>query len=211
VFSALPTPLEMTALGTALIVGAGLVFWFLKSVQIAMYMALAAGALFLCATVAYGYEQLGEAKIQPKLDAALAQLAKLDAEATQFRSDAMVARDAAVATIRSKNAAIATLTAKVKEGLDAQNPVVANTVVPSDAVVWINTHIASANVAAFGAGTGDEATAAAAHAVAGTVRQWEEWGAECADKYSATVIELNAVQDYYARLVTSSAANSSTK
>jgi hypothetical protein len=210
VFSALPTPLEMTALGTALIVGAGLVFWFLKSVQIAMYMALAAGALFLCATVAYGYELAGEAKIQPKLDAALAQLAKLDAEATQFRSDAMVARDAAVATIRSKNAAIATLTAKVKEGLDAQNPVVANTVVPADAVLWLNTHVASANAAAFGSDLSGSAGAVAV-AADSTVRQWEEWGAQCADQYSAVAQQLIAVQDYYARLVTSSAANSSTK
>lgn len=55
----LPSPAELTALGTAFAVGAGLVVWLMHDVQLALYLGFAAGTCFLSAGVAHSYKQQG--------------------------------------------------------------------------------------------------------------------------------------------------------
>ena len=201
----LPSPLAMTALGTALIVGAGLIFFFLHVIRIALIVGAIGAVLLFAAGIAFGYERMGEAKIQPQLDAALAKLSKLDAEATQFKSEAIAASDHAVALVKAKNAQIVALNAKLRERINALPPEVANLSVPAPAGVLLNTNIADANDSAFGPGAGDQARAAAAAAATATVRDWVAWGSAVSVQYGRVAAQLTAIQAYVDGLAAASA------
>ena len=117
----LPSPLELTLLGTALLLGGGAAAWFLPLMKSAAIKVMLLGvAVLAVASAAYSYERMGEAKIQVKLDAVLAQLKQLDDEATQFKSDAIAARDRADADAKRKSAAVAShFFGLPSDGLDA--------------------------------------------------------------------------------------------
>ena len=107
----LPSPVELTALGTTAAVGAGLVVWLLHDVRLALYLGLAAGALFLAAGVAHTYKQQGvdeQAPVIAKLKADLATQTQLSAQAqadvTRIRA-AYSQQDAAIAKLRDDEAA----------------------------------------------------------------------------------------------------------
>ena len=83
----LPSPLAMTALGTALVVGAGLLIFFLHMVKLAFYLGIAGGVLLFAASVAYGYEIKGEDKLRPRLEAAEAAVERQRVYADQLVSN----------------------------------------------------------------------------------------------------------------------------
>lgn len=74
----LPSPLELSALGTAFAVAAGLIAWLLHDIKLALYVGVAAGACFLAAGVAHTYKQQGVdeqlASDKPVMERATAQL-----------------------------------------------------------------------------------------------------------------------------------------
>jgi hypothetical protein len=66
----LPSPLFLSTLGAGLVVTAGLAMWFLHTIELSAIVGGCGTAILLVAAAAVGYEHLGEAKLQPKLDAA---------------------------------------------------------------------------------------------------------------------------------------------
>jgi hypothetical protein len=85
----LPSPLAMTALGTALVVAAGLLLWFAMATMLKLALILGGigGALLLAASVAYGYELKGEEKLRPRLDAAEAAVERQRVYANQLTAN----------------------------------------------------------------------------------------------------------------------------
>jgi hypothetical protein len=202
----LPTPLEMTVLGTGLIVAAGLVFFFLKILQMALWLGAAGCLLLLCASIAFGYEDMGEKKIQPLLDAANSKISRIDAASTEFKRVAGVSAVQATQATQAKNAALAQLRTAQKGRLDAQPPDVAGLVIPAAASVYLNSNISAANLAALGLGAGDEAAAAAAAATTTKLRDWEEWGTAVSNQYGRVAGQLIELQNHYNRLFASQPA-----
>jgi hypothetical protein len=186
----------MAGTGTALLVAAGLVFFFAHLIRLALMLAAVGFVLGFAASVAFGYEELGKDKIRPELVKAQTELSRLAAAAAQFQIDAAVAQKKAVDANRAKNAALTQLKAKEKELLDAQDKLVANAPVGGAAGVFLNTVIANVNDSSFGPGAGDSARAAAAISSASVVRQWEEWGAYCANEYGKVSARVDGLQTY---------------
>lgn len=87
----LPSPLEIGAIGSALIVGAGLVFFFLKAFEMAMLLGAAGGALIVVAGLLSQYVQMGDDK-RAAVDKPL--LEQKDAELAACSTDKQTALDA---------------------------------------------------------------------------------------------------------------------
>ena len=197
----LPSPLALTALGTTLIVGAGLIFWFIKPmIKIALVMGLVGGFLLACAGVAYGYEEMGKAKIQPQLDAALSRIANDEARAESFRQDAVVAANNAADVVRKKNDELKKLKDKLQGRIDALEKQVTAAPVGAAAGQLLDHVIAENNSASFGPGADAEALAAAASAVDTTVAQWIQWGGEVANLYGKCATQVLGLQDYVGKI-----------
>ncbi len=192
----LPTPLELGALGTGALVAAGLVFWFLKSMRIAMLLGIAGVALLGACAVAGGYESMGEAKIQPKLDAANARIANDEARAESFRQDALVAAAAAAKQVQAKNDQLKKITDTLQGRIDALEKQVSAAPVGAAAGQLLDNLVAESNLAAFGAGADAEARAAAAAARDTTVAQWVEWGGKVSALYGRCASQVIGLQDY---------------
>lgn len=199
----LPSPLAISAAGTALIVGGGLVFFFLKSIRLALIMGIAGGVCLTCAGVAYGYEEIGIAKVQPKLDAALARIANDEARAESFRLDAIAAQAKADADLKTKNDRIAALGKQLREKINALPPAVANAVVPADIGRVLQPAIDAVNAgSAAGAGAVAEGAAAAAVSVgATTVQAWADWSATVIEMYGQCGNQVTGLQGYIDKLV----------
>jgi len=202
----LPTPLEMGALGTAALIGAGLVMWFLKSVRIAAVLFAASMALFGAAAVANGYEAMGEAKIQPKLDAANARIANDEARAESFRQDALVAAANAASQVRAKNAELEKLRNTMQGRIDALTKEVTGAPVRAAAGQLLDNFVAEANAAAFGPGADAEARAAAAAARDATVAEWVQWGGKVSALYGRCASQVIGLQTYVKSLGTAADA-----
>lgn len=200
----LPTPLAITAAGTGLIVGAGLVFFFLKQIKLALIMGIAGGFLLACAGVAYGYVAQGKAEVraelQPQLDAKIAQLAQIQDEYEKFQVAAVRFHDHAVNELKAKEAQLTQQAKTFEEKLNAQPPEVANVVVPAAAGVLLNSHIAETNTTVFGPDAGREAAAAAAAAIDSTVRSWEVWSGQVIDQYGKCASQVLGLQDYVGQI-----------
>lgn len=196
----LPSPLEMGALGTGALVGAGLVLFFLKSVKIAALLFAVSMALFGAAAVANGYEKMGEAKIQPKLDAALTRIANDEARAESFRHDAVAAAAASAAQVKAKNVELAKLANTMQGRIDALSKQVSAAPVGAAAGQLLDNFIAESNLAAFGPGSDAEARAAATAARDTTVAEWEQWGGKVSALYGRCASQVIGLQNYVSQI-----------
>ncbi len=192
----LPTPLELGALGGAALVGAGLVFWFLKAMRIAIIMAVFGIACLGAASVAGAYEDMGIAKIQPKLDAALTRIANDEARAESFRQDAIVAAANAAKQVQAKNDQLKKITDTLQGRINALEKQVSAAPVGAAAGQLLDNLVAESNLAAFGAGADAEARAAAAAARDTTVAEWVEWGGKVSALYGRCASQVIGLQDY---------------
>lgn len=106
----LPSPLEIGAIGSALIVGAGLVVFFLKAFEMAMLLGAAGGALIVVAGLLSQYVQMGDdrraAEDRPIIE-------QKDAELAACTTDRKTALDA--------NKTLAASIEPIKAGEAAQN------------------------------------------------------------------------------------------
>lgn len=196
----LPTPLEMTALGTTALIGAGLVMWLLHSVRFAAILFAISMMLFGAAAVANGYEAIGEAKIQPKLDAANQRIANDDARAESFRQDALVAAANAAAQVKAKNVELAKITNTLQGRIDALQKQVTAAPVGAAAGQLLDNVIAESNLASLGSGADAEARAAAVAARDTTVAEWIQWGGKVSALYGRCASQVIGLQTYVTSL-----------
>lgn len=197
----LPTPLEMGALAGACALGAGLALFFTKSLRLAMSLAAAAAVLTLCASVAYGYEKMGEDKIQPQLDAANARISKMDAAAKQFAIDADKAQRAATSVFKGQLASLKATNAQLNAKLAAQDAAIRNINVPAAVGQLLQPAIDAANsgtAPAPVAGAGGNAATAAGVPGDTDVASWEGWSLQVVDLYGRCVAQVTGLQRYVA-------------
>jgi hypothetical protein len=202
----------MAAIGTTLCVAGGLAIVFAPiGKKLGFYACLVGGLVIFASTVAFGYERMGEAKVQPKLDAALSQL-KTEHDANElFKQQAAAAQAAAAAKIKALRAQLAAQAKTFQEKIDAQPASVAGVRIPADASRVLNGLIGDVNDSAIGPHAGDEARAAAASAVDTTLKQWEIWGGQVVTMYGQCAAQVNGLQDYVSKLAAASAAGSSAR
>lgn len=201
----LPSPEWMATIGTTLCVAGGMAAWFLPVAKRVGFYAIGAGMLLIFAsTVAFGYERMGEEKIIPERDRALAQL-KTEHDANElFKKQAAAAQAKAAATIKALRAQLDAQAKSFQEKVDAQPASVAGVRIPADASRLLNNYIADLNTAAFGGESGQEARTAAAAAVDTTVAQWQTWGGQVALMYSECAVQVIGLQGYIGALVAAS-------
>ena len=197
--SSLPTPLELGALAGLCTVAAVACLWLTSSVKLCMYLGAAAFVLGLCASVAYGYEKMGEAKIQPQLDAAIADIHRSNVVAAQFQVAESAANAKAAAAIKARNAALAKLNANVQGQIDAQAAAVRDVPVAPAVVSLLNHAISQSSDGNPSAGSGANDGAAAV-----TVGDWESWSAVAIDLYGHCVAQVTGLQAYITDLVAAS-------
>ena len=113
----LPSPAELTVIGTALCIGAGLVLFFLKSPSLALDLGIAGAVVLGAATIAYGYYEMGADSIKPQVVALQKQIADANALAVSFREQAVAAVARLEASTKAKNDAIAKLTTELQQAL----------------------------------------------------------------------------------------------
>lgn len=121
----LPSPLEIGAIGSALIVGAGLVFFFLKAFEMAMLLGAAGGALIVVAGLLSQYVQMGDdrraAEDKPMMDRKDADLAACSID-KKTALDANVSLQTDVERIKreqaAQNAAVDELKKRTDEAID---------------------------------------------------------------------------------------------
>jgi hypothetical protein len=201
----LPSPTELAALGTALLVGAGLVF-FLKSPSLAFDLAIAGALTLAAASIAYGYYAMGEDHIRPQLVACEKKIEEANARAQSFFDQAASKVAQLEALTKEKNAAIAKLTVDFNARLDAQAAEVRNIVVPASAGELLQPAIDAANGAASVAGRfGGGATTTAAVARDTTLGAVEGWAGAVVSLYADCASRLTGIQELYTDLQRSSA------
>ena len=193
----LPSPMALAAIGTALCVGAGLVFFFLKSPSLAFDLAIAGGVVLFAASIAYGYYAMGEDHIRPQLVACEKKIEEANARAQTFFDQAAAKVVQLEALTKEKNAAIAKLTTDFNARLAAQAEDIRRLAIPADAGLLINPAIAAVNAGArLVADAGSEAGAAAAVAGATTLGQVEQWAGDVIALYGKCVTQVAGLQDF---------------
>jgi len=198
----LPSPLELTALGGMALVGAGLVFWFLKGfIKIAMILAIAGAVLLGAASIAYGYENLGKDSMRPQIAALESKIENDAARAESFRADAVAAQTKLDAAAKASAVQLAAVRKTLQGRIDALSAAVSGAVVGADAGRVLDDTIASVNRSTFGAGTDGPAAAASAAAVDATVKEWVDWSTGCAVAYGQVSSQLIGLQSYVKTLV----------
>ena len=199
--SSLPTPLELGALAGLCTVAAVACLWLTSSVKLCMYLGAAAFVLGLCASVAFGYEKMGEAKIQPQLDAAIANINHANAVAAQFQVAESAANAKAAAAIKARNAALAQLHTNVEAQINAQAAAVRDAPVNPAVVSLLNGAISQSRDGNSPAGPGVDGSTAPV-----TVGDWEHWSGVAIDYYGHCLAVANGLQDYINGLVAASPA-----
>jgi hypothetical protein len=190
----------MSALGTGLIVAAGLIFFFLKLLKVALILGAAGFVILLCAGVALGYKQQGIAEVTAKLQPVIDDLtAKINAQ-----------REYAARLVLEQNAISSRASAKAKEIKDATDARFASLyasikadakarATPADpsTVGVLDAAISAANAtgpAAPAPGTGDSPTGFTPLASESDVATW---GATCAQLYAQARSQVIGLQNYY--------------
>jgi hypothetical protein len=202
----LPSPAELTVIGTALCIGAGLVLFFLKSPSLALDLGIAGAVVLGAATIAYGYYAMGEDHIKPQVVALQKQIADANALAVSFREQAVAAVARLEASTKAKNDAITKLTTDFNARLAAQAPAVRDIVVPADVRLLIQPSIDAANLAAGAAvDAGGQAAAATTVARDSSVGEVEQWAGAVVGLYADCASRLSGLQDFYAQVQKSSA------
>ncbi len=202
----LPTPLELSAAGAALMVAAALVGWFLHLVRIALYLAAAGMVLLFAASVAYGYKKQGIDEIQPKLDIANAKLEQAYARATEFRAAAVEAQATAVRQIKAREAQLAVVAKALGDKINEQDKVIRDLRIPAAAGVFVNSVIDDVERAARGPGV--DASAAPVAPLPGdtTLGAVEQWSGDVVVLYGRATSQIAGLQKYITDLRTASVA-----
>jgi hypothetical protein len=203
----LPSPLELSLLGGALLAAAALVWFFLKLIRIGLYLGAAGLVVLFAASVAFGYEKMGEDKIQVKLDAANAKLEQAYTRAQEFRDAAVQAQAETVKVIKDRDEKLAIVAKSLGDKINAQARTIRDLRFPADARVLINSVIDDAQRAAGGSGVAG-AAAPAAEAPAGdtTVGAVEQWAGEVVGLYGRCVSRVEGLQSYVKKLQVASVA-----
>ena len=141
----LPDPAVFLTASIACVLGGGAIFWFLKTPKLALDALVLAAVCGLCYVVSAGYEAKEEAKIQPKLDAANAQLAALAKEAQQFQDAAAAAEAKAEAADAKAKSLAAQLHKSLLEAIHAQPAQVLTVLVPAPLVQLLDSAIDTTN------------------------------------------------------------------
>jgi cell division protein FtsB len=203
----LPSPAELTVIGTALCIGAGLVLFFLKSPSLALDLGIAGAVVLGAATIAYGYYAMGEDHIKPQVVALQKQIADANALAVSFREQAVAAVARLEASTKAKNDAIAKLTTDFNARLAAQAPAVRDIVVPADVRLLIQPSIDAVNLSSgIVADAGSKGAAVAALAGSTTVGAVEQWAGDVIAQYGKCANQVSGLQDYIGTLVANSPA-----
>jgi hypothetical protein len=193
--STLPTPGELTALGIGLLVVAGLVVFFLHEIKLAFYLGAGGVIVLICASVAFGYEAMGEAKIMPQVIALQKLVDDANAEAGRFKALATAAQATAEAALKAKKAAQAKAHSAFVEAVNAQPAIVLTQLVPVPVVELLNSAVDSANASAgLVADAGSKTVAAATSGV--TVRDWELWSGTVVQQYADLANQVQGLQAY---------------
>lgn len=112
----LPSPLEIGAIGSALLVGAGLVFFFLKAFEMSMLLGAAGGALIVVAGLLSQYVQMGDdrraAVDKPIVDQCAALDHKAPADCAAFLDGTVDQNKALVAGMAELSHKVDTMTAE---------------------------------------------------------------------------------------------------
>jgi hypothetical protein len=205
----LPTPLELSLYGAGLLAAAALVFYFLHLLRVSVYLAAAGGLLLFAASVAYGYEKMGEDKIRPQLEAANAKLEQAYTRAQEFRAAAVEAQDATVAIIKDRDAKLALVAKSLGDKINAQAATIRNLRFPGAARVLINSAINDAERATGGPGA-DAAPAAPTEDSVGpddtTVGAIEVWAGQVVGLYGQCTARVAGLQSYIQKLHVASVA-----
>jgi len=187
-------------------VAAGLVFFFLKLIRIALYLAAAGMVVLFAASVAYGYKQQGIDEIQPKLDIANAKLTQAYERATEFRAAAVEAQAQTVRVIQQKDAQLAVVAKAFGDKINAQARTIRDLRFPAAARVLINSAIDDAGSASGRSGP-DASTAAAAETPGDTtVGAVEQWAGDVIGLYGQAVVQIQGLQSYIQKLQVASVA-----
>lgn len=204
----LPDPGTLTACGGGLLIAAGLVFVFLHSIRLALYLGAAAFLMLFAGSVGFGYEAKEEAILMPRIVALQKVVDDANARAAQFQRDAVAASARADALAKSRRAAIVAAVAPLRAQINAQAAAIRNLSIPAAAGELLNPAINAVNATNSTAASiaADGATAAASVAGATTLGAVEGWAGQVVEQYGECVSQVHGLQQWASDIVKAAAA-----
>lgn len=209
--SGLPSPLDLAALGGLLCVAGGASFYFAPAMfKLSAILAGAGGVLLLVSGAAFGYERMGEAKLQPKLDAALNRAETAEgllekqrqyaAELDQKAKNAATDSEAAYELYLKEHADNEKLTRAQRAAIPAD---VASMRIPESVISLLD------GIPATSLNTGSKVPAGPSGVVASgprtaaadsTLGAVADWGIACRAQYDLATKQVNGWIDYFNKL-----------